>query len=113
MPLKIAELAAGSGSRVPDERHAGRADGSSVTFPILVRQWPKSTRETLRVSLDRFHDRAVIDVRVWWWGETGELRPGKSGLTVSTRHVRQLADALAEAAKQAEERGLIDGRTER
>lgn len=80
---------------------------------IIVAEWPKSVRESLRVTLDEFQGRPVVDVRTWWWTEAGELRPGKSGLTVSTRHVRQLADALTEAAKQAEERGLIDGRTER
>jgi hypothetical protein len=79
----------------------------------VIAQWPKNVRETLRVSLDQFNGRDVVDVRCWYWTEAGELRPGRAGLTISTRHLPQLAKALSEAVKAAEEQGLIDARTER
>ena len=80
---------------------------------LIVREWPKSVRENLRVSLDEFNERPVVDIRTWWWNEAGELKPGRAGLTVSTRHLKPLADALADAVEKAETAGLIDGRTER
>src|SRR4051812_14879703 len=72
-----------------------------MSAPVIIREWPKNVRQNLRVSLDEFQSRRVVDIRTWWWTEAGELRPGKSGLTVSTRHVRQLADGLAEAARRS------------
>jgi hypothetical protein len=79
----------------------------------VIREWPKNVRETLRVALDEFHGKSTIDVRCWYWTEAGELRPGRQGLTVSTRHLPALARALTEAAKAAEAAGLIDERVER
>jgi hypothetical protein len=79
----------------------------------VIREWPKNVRENLRVTIDQFQGRPVIDVRCWYWTKAGELRPGRAGLTVSTRHLPALAAALAEAVKAAEEQGLIDARTER
>ena len=80
---------------------------------IIVREWPRNVRETLRVSLDQFNGRDVVDVRVWYWDRSGELKPGRAGLMLSTRHLKQLAFALAEAAERAEGVGLIDERVER
>jgi hypothetical protein len=113
MSHNTAEPAQRGAARVPEDCHAGRRDGSSNTLPIVIAQWPKSVRETLRVTLDEFNGRSVIDIRTWWWTEAGELRPGRAGLTVSTRHLKALATALSDAAQTAEERGLIDQGTER
>lgn len=115
MPLKTEEPAAGGGSRAPEDEgcRAARRDALSNTLPLIIAQWPRNIRESLRVTLDEFRGRPIIDIRCWYWNEAGELKPGRSGITVSTRHLEQLAAAIVEAAKQAKERGLIDPRTER
>lgn len=94
-----------------DLRHTPNAPGLQAA--LVVAEWPKSVRENLRITLDQYQGRPVIDIRTWWWNEAGELRPGRAGLTVSTRHLRQLAAALVEAAEEAERSGFIDSRIER
>lgn len=64
---------------------------------VTIAEWPKNGRETLRVQLTEYQGRPIIDLRVWYEGRDGELRPSRSGLTCSTSHVERLADALAEA----------------
>ena len=76
----------------------------------VVASWPRNGRETIQVALDRYQGRDVIDVRVWWTDTNGELKPGRSGLTVSVRHLPNLAAALTEALAVAEQRGLLDER---
>jgi hypothetical protein len=85
----------------------------SVMSATVIGEWPKSIREVLRITLDEFKGRNVVDCRVWFWDRDGSLRPSRQGLTVSTRHLPALAKALSEAAKAAQEQGLLDQRTER
>jgi hypothetical protein len=70
-------------------------------------------RENLQIALDQYQGRNVVDLRTWWWGEDGNLRPSTRGLTVSTKHLRSLAEALSEAADEAERLGLVERATER
>ena len=35
-------------------------------FPIVIAEWPRNSRELVRVALDRFNNRFTIDVRSWW-----------------------------------------------
>lgn len=68
-----------------------------MSGPITIAAWPKNSRETLQVRLDTFKGQAVVDCRAWYAGSDGALKPGRGGLTLSTRHLPQLADALAKA----------------
>lgn len=74
---------------------------------IIIAEWQKNSREVLRVRLDSFKDQAVICCRAWYVGSDGVLKPGRGGLTVSIRHLPQLADALAEAVETAYGAGLL------
>lgn len=79
----------------------------SDALPIIVSAWPKNSREELRVSLTEYQGQKLIDVRTWYAGADGELKPGK-GLAASVRHLRALASAIAEAERIAGERGLLN-----
>ena len=74
---------------------------------IIIAEWPKNSRETLRVRIDNFKGQAVIDCRAWYQSGDGNWRPGRGGLTVSIRHIPELATALAKALKTAKAAGLI------
>lgn len=76
---------------------------------IVVAAWPKNSRETLRVRLDSYQGTPVIDLRVWYDGKDGGLKPGRGGLTIALRHLPQLADTMAKALATARASGLIDG----
>lgn len=77
-------------------------------FPVITGEWPKNKRESVRVALDEYQGRKIIDCRVWWRDDDGVLRPGKSGLTLAIKHAPALADALAKALVRARELGLVN-----
>ena len=75
--------------------------------PLTIAEWAKNSRESIRVRLDQFHGRPTVDIRTWWIDETGELRPGRAGLTLAVRHVPALAAARADAEVTACKLGLL------
>ncbi len=76
-------------------------------LPLTLAEWPRNGRETVRVRLDRYNGHVVVDCRCWWSDAAGELKPGRSGLTLAVRHLPALADALAATLKQAQDTGLL------
>lgn len=79
-----------------------------MTAEIVIAEWAKNQRETLRIRLDSYQGRAIIDCRCWY-DDGGTLKPGRAGLTISTRHLPQLAEALVKAVEIATASGLIAG----
>ena len=73
----------------------------------IIAEWRRNDRETVRVSLGQFKDQPIVDVRVWWRNDAGELRPSRRGLTLSVRHLPTLARALADAEQNARELGWL------
>lgn len=86
----------------------GFAERSQPDYPIVVAEWPRNNHEILRVGLDFFNNRRIIDVRCWWRDSEGNRRPGRSGITLSIQHLERLADGLALALQQARDLGLIE-----
>ena len=76
-------------------------------LPITLAEWPRNSRETARVRLDLFSGQVVVDCRSWWRDADGELRPGKSGLTLSVRHLPALAAAMDAALAHARSTGHL------
>ena len=76
-------------------------------LPITLAEWPRNSRETVRVRLDLFSGQVVVDCRSWWRDASGELRPGKSGLTLSVRHLPTLAAAVNAALTHARSAGHL------
>jgi hypothetical protein len=74
---------------------------------IIVAEWPKNDRETVRVTLDEYNGRPVVGARLWFRGEDGNMRPGKTGLAIGVRHLPALARALDQALAIATEQGLL------
>ena len=67
----------------------------------VVASWPKNARETFMVRLDTFKEQPIVDCRAWYPAKDGTLKPGRGGLTISTRHLTALAEALAKALDMA------------
>jgi hypothetical protein len=78
-----------------------------AVLAVTIAEWPRNDRETIRVRIDSFNGRDIIDVRSWYTDKAGELRPGRAGLTVSIKHLPDLADALTKALVEVEARGLL------
>jgi hypothetical protein len=74
--------------------------------PILIAEWPRSARQTLRIQLDTFQGNSVVDIRAWYPSCDG-LRPTRSGITIGTRHLGDLSEALCKALVEARKRKLV------
>jgi hypothetical protein len=82
---------------------------SALSEPVKIAEWWKNRRgESIRVQLSAYEGRNLADVRTWYTGDDGTLRPGK-GFAAEVKHLPRLAAALAKAEAQARELGLIDG----
>jgi hypothetical protein len=66
-----------------------------LQFPITILEWPRNEREVVRVSLETFNGRNMIDVRTWWPDSEGSWKPARGGLTLSIKHLRPLAHGLS------------------
>jgi len=77
--------------------------------PVIIAAWPKNSRETLQVRLDTFKGQAIVDCCAWYLGRDDVLRPGKSGLTIATKRLLQLAVALMKAMSMAMESKMLPG----
>jgi hypothetical protein len=79
----------------------------ALAEPITVAEWWKNRRgESVRLTLNRYEGRDVVDLRTWYTGDDGKLKPGK-GFAAEARHLPRLAAAFAKAEAQAREHGLI------
>jgi Transcriptional Coactivator p15 (PC4) len=78
-----------------------------MSAAIIIASWAKNSRETLMVKLDTFKDQPIVDCRAWYAGADGTLKPGRGGLTVSIRHLPELAEATAKALATAKATGLL------
>ena len=59
------------------------------------------------MCLSAYEGRNLADVRTWFPGDDGTLKPGK-GFAAEIRHLPRLAAAIAKAEAKARELGLID-----
>ena len=81
-----------------------RADG----FPITIAEWPRNTRELVRITLGRFKNRFTVDIRSWWQNGDGIFKLGRSGLTLAVEHLPKLAEGLDQALMRADLLGLVE-----
>jgi hypothetical protein len=83
------------------------AVASDTTFPIVITEWNRSAREVIRITLDRYSGRDIIDIRTWY-ADGDTFKPGKSGISVAIKHLQPMAEGLTVALAKARELGLID-----
>jgi hypothetical protein len=77
----------------------------------LVAQFEKNAKEEVRVSIDDFHGRKLINLRVYYRTDSGQWLPGKQGIALGVDRYRDLADALVKLGEELQTRGLLQGRT--
>ena len=98
--LRIRDAAAPTGRTRTSEITHGRPSH-------VVAEWDRNARERIRVELGQYNGRDTINARVWYWDDD-VLKPGRAGLTLATKHLPALADAMAKALAKARELGLIE-----
>lgn len=79
-----------------------------MSAAVIVAEWAKNQRETVRISLEEFNARQILNLRIWFKPEgSDELRPGKSGVAMSVVHLPALAKAINRALEIAIQRGDV------
>lgn len=69
---------------------------------------PKNSLEEIRVGLDEWKGRDLVNIRVWAEPyEGGERRPTKKGLAVAVTKLPALVEALQKAEAAARDAGLL------
>ena len=72
--------------------------GNSSKLIATIR---KNSKQELRVSLDHFQGHDLINMRVWFEADEGDMRPGKQGVSIRTVLLPDLVRALEDAARAA------------
>lgn len=80
-----------------------------VTLPEPVdvdRWWKNRAGEAIHVRLTTYNNHNLVDVRTWFTGDDGKMKPGK-GFACAVKHLPKLAAVFAKATEKARELGLI------
>lgn len=91
-------------TRMPEQQDAARI--KLCDPPILISEWRKNKRETVRVQLSQYKGNLTIECRLWY-SSGRELMPGKSGITLGIKNLPVLAEAFSKALDEARTRGLL------
>ncbi|MCC0067094.1 MAG: transcriptional coactivator p15/PC4 family protein [Rhodovulum sp.] len=62
----------------------------------------KNSREEVRVSVDEFRGHELLNIRVWFEADDGEMRPGKQGIALRLELLPELREALERAGQVSE-----------
>lgn len=72
-------------------------DQTTATERIVVGQITKNARETIKVSVEEWHGRRIVNARVYFRAEDGEMRPSRKGLAISVDRLPELVEVLTRA----------------
>jgi transcriptional coactivator p15 (PC4) len=78
-----------------------------VTRGEVVASFEKNSREEVRISIDDFRGRKIINIRVYYRSESGTWSPGKQGLALSVDRYRDLAEATLRLGEKLQADGLL------
>ena len=60
-----------------------------------MRQFEKNARgEVVRITREEYKGADLVNIRVWFTADNGELRPSKNGLTIRGDQIPQMIEAL-------------------
>ena len=74
---------------------------------VVVAQFEKNKKEEVRVSLETFHGRKLINIRVFYKDDDGTMKPGKQGLALAVDRYKDLAGAILELGQHLKSGGLL------
>jgi hypothetical protein len=75
----------------------------------VVATFEKNSREEVRMSVDVFRGRKIINIRVYYRSESGGWLPGKQGVAISADRYRDLAEAILKLGEKLRADGLLPG----
>ena len=74
---------------------------------VVIATFEKNKKEEVRVSVETFHGRKLINIRVFYKDDDGTMKPGKQGIAVAVDRYKDLAGAILELGQYLKSNGLI------
>jgi hypothetical protein len=74
---------------------------------FVVAQFEKNKKEEVRLSVGTFHERKIINIRVYYKDDDGSWKPGKQGLALSIERYKDLAGAVLQVGEHLKAKGLL------
>jgi hypothetical protein len=74
---------------------------------VVIATFEKNKKEEVRVSVETFHGRKLINFRVFYKDDDGTMKPGKQGMALSVERYKDLAGAVLELGQHLKANGLI------
>ena len=60
-----------------------------------MREFKKNDRgEVVRIVREDYRGTDLVNIRVWYRADNGEMRPSKTGITINGNQIDQLIEAL-------------------
>ncbi len=78
-----------------------------VTQGECIAKFEKNSKEEVRVSVDDFRGRKIINIRVYYRNEAGDWLPGKQGVALSVDRYRNLVDSVLQLGEWLESKQLL------
>ncbi len=73
---------------------------TAATDRTFHRTFKKNSREVVKVSLETYMGRRVLNIRVWFDSD-GEWKPSKKGLSLAVERLPELVEVLTDAMRAA------------
>ena len=74
---------------------------------VVIATFEKNKKEEVRVSVETFHGRKLINIRVFYKDADGMMKPGKQGLAIAVERYKDLAGAVIDLGTHLKSEGLI------
>jgi hypothetical protein len=74
---------------------------------VVIGEETLNSRDVLRVALDEYEGRRVVDCRKFYKREDGTLKPTRKGLTLAVERLPALAALITAALDRARADGLL------
>ncbi len=77
------------------------------TEPIIVGEFEKNAKDTLRVTLHQYNGTDLISLRLFYKDKDGNFKPGRDGISLKVEQFPLLARLLADAGAVLKDRDLL------
>ena len=67
----------------------------------------KNKKEEVRLSVETFHGRKLINLRVFYKDDDGTMKPGKQGMALGVDRYKDLAGAILQVGEHLKANGLL------
>ncbi len=74
---------------------------------VVIATFEKNKKEEVRVSVETFHGRKLINIRVFYKDDDGTMKAGKQGIALAVDRYKDLAGAVLELGQHLKSNGLI------